>query len=115
MITLICPVKRRHPLSPEEFHRHWRDVHARLIADTPALARHLLSYTQHPAAPAEDLDGREPEWDGVAIAQYSSRKDMEALFAEPEYHTLLRPDEEYLTDPAQVRWILCENIHRVLG
>ncbi len=115
MITLICPVKRRHPLTREEFHRHWRDVHARLIAETPALARHLLSYTQHPAADSEYLEGREPEWDGVAIAQYNSRQDMDALFTEPEYHALLRPDEEYLTDPSAVRWILCENINHVLA
>jgi len=115
MITLICPVKRRYPLTPEQFHRHWREVHARLIAETPTLARHLLSYTQYPAAASEYLDGREPEWDGVAVAQYASRADMEALFAEPDYLRILRPDEEYLSDPAAVRWILCDDIHRVLG
>jgi len=115
MITLVCPVKRRNPLSAEEFHRHWREVHARIIRDTPSLARHLISYTQHPAAASEYLNGREPEWDGVAIAQYASRADMEALFNEPDYHALLRPDEEYLSDPAAVRWIISEKIHRVLG
>jgi hypothetical protein len=115
MITLVCPVNRRPGLSPEDYHRHWRDVHARLIAGTPSLARHLLGYTQYPASPASYRDGQEPPWDGVAVAQYADRAAMDALFAEPDYRRLLQPDEEYLSDPAAVRWILCERVNRVIG
>ena len=38
MIKVIVMVKRNPSLSPAEFHRHWRKVHARLVADTPSVA-----------------------------------------------------------------------------
>lgn len=114
MITLVCPVNRRPGLAPGEYHRHWREVHARLIAGTPSLARHLLAYTQYPAAPSSYADGREPPWDGVAIARYASRASMDALFAEPDYRRVLLPDEQYLSDPAAVRWIVCESPNHVI-
>lgn len=115
MITLICPVKRRAGLTPEEYHRHWKEVHARLIAGTPTIARHLDGYTQYPAVPASYLNGQEPAWDGVAIARYASPAAMQALFSEPEYRRLIQPDENYLSDPATVQWILCEAPNRVIG
>jgi len=115
MITLICPVNRRRALSPEEYHRHWREVHAKLIAGTPEIARHLLEYTQYPAAPSSYLGGGEPAWDGVAIARYASPESMQALFSEPAYRRLIQPDEEYLSDPRELRWILSERPNRVIG
>lgn len=115
MITMIYPVKRRKGLSAEEYHRHWRDLHAPLIRDTPSIARHILRYTQYPSAPGEYVDGREPVWDGIAVAQHTSLADLQALANEPEYSRLLRPDEDYLVDRESVQWLLCENIHRVIG
>lgn len=115
MITLICPVNRRPGLTPGEYHRHWREVHAKLLAGTPTIARHLQGYTQYPAAPASYQGGNQPAWDGVAIARYASMDAMNALFTEPDYRRLIQPDEEYLSDPAAVRWILCESPNRVIG
>lgn len=114
MLKLICFVKRNPALSAEQFHQHWRDVHAPLIRNTPSIARHLLSYQQNPRAAADYARG-EPDWDGVAIACYADRAAMEALFNEPDYHAHIALDERYLSDPDQTQWILCEEERQVIG
>lgn len=107
MLKLICFVRRNPALSPEEFHRHWRDVHARLITDTPEVARHMLRYEQNPRM-AADYERGEPDFDGVAIACYHDRAAMEALFSEPAYLEKIVPDERYLSDPDSNRYIVCD-------
>jgi len=113
MLKLICFVRRNAALSPEEFHRHWRDVHAQLLRNTPSVARHLLGYEQNPRALADYARG-EADWDGVAIAWYRDQAAMDALFSEPEYLEKIAPDELYLSDAQRTQWILCEEERTVL-
>jgi uncharacterized protein (TIGR02118 family) len=113
MVKVIVFVKRNPALSPEAFHRHWREVHARLVAGTPSVARHILRYEQNPRS-ADDYARGEVEFDGVAIAWYRSREDMEALFAEPEYLEKIQPDEAYLSDAARNVWIVTDEEHVVV-
>jgi len=113
MLKLICFIRRNPALSPEQFHRHWRDVHAELLRNTPSVARHLLRYEQNPRAPGDYARG-EPDCDGVAIAWYRDRAAMEALFSEPEYLQNIAPDERYLSDPARTQWILCDEEREVI-
>ena len=35
MIKLVSMLKRKEGLTPEEFHRHWREVHGPLIGGMP--------------------------------------------------------------------------------
>ena len=114
MIKIIVFVKRNPQLSPEEFHRHWREVHARLVAETPSVARHIHRYEQNPRS-ADDYARGEVDFDGVAIAWYRSRADMEALFAEPAYLETVQPDEAYLSDAARNVWIVSEEENAVIG
>ena len=51
----------------------------------------------------------------ISVEARTSREAMAALFAEPEYVRLIQPDEQYLSDPAAVRWIVCESPNRVIG
>lgn len=114
MLKLICFVKRNPALSPEAFHRHWREVHGPLIRNTQTVARHLLAYEQNPRA-MQDYERGEPDWDGVAIAWYADQAAMDALFQEPDYLALIAPDEQYLSDPKATQWILCHEERRVIG
>jgi len=114
MVKVIVFVKRNPTLTAEEFHRHWREVHARLVAETPSVARHILRYEQNPRSP-EDYERTDDGYDGVAIACYRSRAEMEALFQEPDYLERIRPDEERLSDSARNVWIVCEDEHVVIG
>ena len=114
MIKVVVFVKRNPDLTIEEFQRHWRDVHARLVAETPSVARHILRYEQNPRS-LEDYERDGEDFDGVAIAWYRSREAMEALFREPEYLERIRPDEERLSDAARNLWLVCEDEHVVIG
>ena len=114
MLKLICFIKRNAALSPEAFHRHWRDVHAELLRSTPSVSRHLLRYEQNPRALADYARG-EPDWDGVAIAWYRDQAALDALFGEPEYLAKIAPDERYLSDPSRTQWILCDEERSVIG
>jgi len=115
MIKVIVFVKRHPSLGVEAFRRHWREVHARLVAETPSVSRHIVRYQQNPRSDADY--GREGDegFDGVAIAWYRSRTEMEALFAEPEYLARIRPDEARLSDVSRNVWIVCEEEHEVVG
>lgn len=114
MIKVIVMVKRNPALSPDEFHRHWREVHARLVRDTPSVARHIVRYEQnHRSAP--DYARGEVEFDGVAVAWYRSQEDMDALFAEPEYQSKIAPDEARLSDADRNVWIVTEEEEVVIA
>ena len=113
MIKVIVMVKRNPEFTPQEFHRHWREVHARLVADTPSVARHIVRYEQNHRT-EEDYARGEPEFDGVAIAWYRSQADMEAVFAEPEYQSKIAPDEAKLSDAERNVWIVTEEEETVI-
>lgn len=113
MIKVIVLVKRNPALSREAFHRHWREVHAKLVADTPSVARHIVRYEQHTRTD-EDYARGDVDFDGVAIAWYRSREDMEALFAEPAYRDRVQPDEAFLSDAPRNVWIVTEEERVVL-
>ena len=114
MIKVVVLIRRHPALSPEEFHRHWREHHAPLVAGTPSVARHILRYEQNPRV-AEDYARGEVDFDGVAIAWYRSRADMDAVFAEPEYLEKIRPDEDYLSDASRNVWIVTEEEYPVIA
>ena len=114
MIKVIVMVKRNPSLSSAEFHRHWRKVHARLVADTPSVARHIVRYEQNHRT-EDDYARSEVDFDGVAIAWYRTREDMEAVFAEPEYQAKVAPDEARLSDVERNVWIVTEEEEIVIG
>lgn len=90
-VKLFAFSRRRAGTTPEEFHAHWRDVHARQIADEPTLRRHVRRYELNHRLPqdyARDRHGLEVDdagWDGVAVLWFASLDDFEALRQEPAY------------------------------
>ena len=56
----------------------------------------------------DDYARSEVDFDGVAIAWYRTREDMEAVFAEPEYQAKIAPDEATLSDVERNVWIVTE-------
>lgn len=115
MIKVLIFIKRHPSLSPEEFQRHWREVHARLVADTPSVARHILHYEQNPRSLDDYSRGEDDGFDGVAIAIYRTRADMDAVFSDPAYLETIQPDEERLSDTARNVWIVSEIENVVIG
>ncbi|MBN2623692.1 MAG: EthD domain-containing protein, partial [Acidimicrobiales bacterium] len=48
MIRLTALLRRNPALTAEEFHAHWRDVHAAKILSVPRIAELVVRYEQHP-------------------------------------------------------------------
>lgn len=103
MIKLVAMVWRNPQLSYPEFLHHWVHHHGPMIRDTPSLARHLVRYEQHDVSMSR-LGSGEPPCDGVTIQWYRSISDFFDFMSEPEYATLVAPDEEYLLDKKTLQW-----------
>jgi hypothetical protein len=103
-IKLFAFSRRRAGSTPDEFHRYWTDVHARQIADDPALRRHVRRYELNHRLPEDyardrfrpEADG--PGWDGVAVMWFDSIADIEALRAEPGFAGHAADGDEFRED-----------------
>lgn len=96
MVKLICFVKRNPALSIDEFHRHWREDHARKILANPAARRYLVRYEQNHRL-GRDYE-RGGDFDGVAIQWFRSARDFFAMISDPGYQAEVGPDERELLD-----------------
>ena len=111
MIKAFCFLKRNPALSAEQFHRHWREVHAPLFADTP-LRRHIRRYEQNPRLPADyDRARRGSEvadagFDGVTVLWYDRLEDFHAMVTDSLYKAQVTPDERTLLDTAATCWLI---------
>ncbi|MHB8669869.1 MAG: EthD domain-containing protein [Acidimicrobiales bacterium] len=105
MIKLICLVKRKPGMSPEEFHRYWRNEHGPLVASTRS-GRHALRYEQNHRA-LEDYE-RDPEgYDGATEQWFSSVEDFHDSLREDDYG-LIAQDVERFLDTTQLVFLLTE-------
>ena len=87
MITLHALLVRRPDLTHEQFLEHWHRRHGPLIRDTPGLAQHLLSYTQHPVTPAAGKMGLDA-FDGITVQTFADWKDFVAFATGPDSHLM---------------------------
>lgn len=113
MITLHALLARRPDLTHEEFLAYWHGTHGPLIRDEPTLARHLLSYVQHPLAPTAGrygLDG----FDGITVQTFASAAAFRAFVEEPKAR-LMDADMANFLDVAGLRAVLTETAVPVVG
>jgi uncharacterized protein (TIGR02118 family) len=95
MVKLTCLVRRRAGMSPEEFHRHWRDHHGPLVAST-ASGSHVIRYVQHHRS-LDDYSGNDdPGYDGVTEQWFASMDEYNAHMAEPDFKTVWADVESFL-------------------
>ena len=109
MVKLIGCLKRKPGLSPEEFHRYWREVHWPLAKSVPEFFRYVRKYVQSHAleAPVPDL---EAAFDGFAEIWFDSVEDLRRAFAEPRYLEIIRPDEKRFLDLPNCKTALVEEL-----
>lgn len=89
MVKTVTLLRRRPDLSPEGFHRHWREVHAPLVLGLPDVRR----YVQCRPIP---IDGREPAYDGIAEVWYDDLESLRRAFASEAYATLLADEPNFM-------------------
>ena len=89
MIDVVLCIRRRGDISEEEFHRYWREDHAKLVASYAELLG-MISYVQHHTATTglepivQEARGCPAEvYDGIAVIGFESLDNMAAKGAEP--------------------------------
>ncbi len=89
MIKTVTLLTRRADLTSEEFHRHWKTVHADLVLALPKVRRYVQ------CRPVE-APGREAPCDGVAEVWYDSVEDFLETAESPEYARLLADEQNFM-------------------
>ena len=105
MVKLICFVKRKPGMSPEDFHQYWREKHGPLVAATLS-GQHAVRYEQNHRAMADyarDPDG----FDGVTEQWFSSLEDFWESVKEPDYAEIAADIEKFL-DTSQLVFVMTE-------
>lgn len=111
---LICGFPRRPGTTVNEFRAHWRGGHAAVNRDTPSIARHILRYEQNERLD-RDYERGDCSFDGVTVQWFASTREFFGMAMEPEYETVIAPDEAKLLDRDRLVWLLTEPEQVVIG
>ena len=114
MVKLFAVLHRKQGMTTDEFVDHWTNRHGPLIADTPALARHIVRYEQHVRHRPDALSGNEG-YDGVTVQWFESMDDFVGFMSEPEYAELVHPDEQRFLDMDKLVFVVTEEPVVVIG
>ncbi len=102
-------LSRKAGTSVDEFQRHWRESHARILAGIPGLRRCVLSATRRAAYEA----GRTPAHDGVTSLWFDSSDALRAAASSPDYGAAVADRERFLA-PGQPPFIVTQE-HVIVG
>lgn len=106
MMMLTCLVRRKPGMSPEEFHRYWREQHGPFVASTKS-GSYVVRYEQHHRAledyPPEDDGG----FDGVTLQWFRSRADYDKHVAAPDFAEVWADIERFL-DVDRLTYVLTD-------
>ena len=109
MVKLVYCIRRREDVSPEEFHRYWREEHGplvRSVAGAIGAVRYVQSHTVAPELNAilrESRGSAEP-YDGIAEIWWESLGALETSMQTPESQDAQRrllEDESTFIDVAR--------------
>ncbi len=89
MIKTVTLLHRRSDLTSEQFHDHWKTVHAALVLAMPKVRRYVQ------CRPVE-VPGREAPCDGVAEVWYDSVEDFLSTAESAEYARLLADEKHFM-------------------
>jgi uncharacterized protein (TIGR02118 family) len=88
-------------LSPEQFHKYWREVHGPLAAKIPQMRRYVQSHVR----PSAYRDGGNPPLNGVASAWFESTATMREAEKTAQY-SAVRNDEPNFVDQPKLSFII---------
>lgn len=104
MVKLIGMIKRKPGLTPEEFSRYWKDVHASVaLEQMPGIVRYVQNHRVK-------LNDSEPAWDGVVelwFADMASFKHMSQWYLS-DAGKILRDDADQFIDRSKTVNYVCE-------
>jgi len=94
-------LKRKPGMTPEDFQKHWREVHGPIGAAVPGMRRYEQSHTRLVAY----AQGREPKWDGISILWFDDSKALRAAMKSPEFDRAKADDPNFIA-PGPVPFIV---------
>jgi uncharacterized protein (TIGR02118 family) len=103
MLKFMVVLYRRSNLTPSEFRRHLRDVHAPLARNLPG----LRAYKQNHVVPDPK---RNPEWDAIVELYFDDWAAMEAAWASPQGKAS-DADLPLFVDLTRTTWSVVEEIN----
>ena len=104
-VKLIAGLRKLPELSPEQFRKHWRDVHGPLAAAIPGNRR----YVQCAARLGIYRAGRVPAFDGVPMSWFDDEGAMSAAAASSAY-ARTRADEPNFLAPGRLPFVIAREI-----
>jgi uncharacterized protein (TIGR02118 family) len=100
MVKFIVAIRKRADLSVEQFQKHWREDHARLVRECPATRKYIRKYVQCHTLPETYAGGAVP-FDGTAELWFDSVEDIDAFYSDPDYLRDVKPDESRFADMSE--------------
>ena len=107
MLKFMVVVYRRPDLTPEQFRRHFEEVHGPLAKALPGLKEYVQNY----ASP--DSSRESPGWDAIVELYFDDRAAMEAAWDSPQ-GAASDADLPAFADMARTTWSVVEEV-TVLG
>ena len=112
MIKMICLLRRKEGMTPEEFHRYWREHHGPLVQSTRS-GRWVRRYQQnHRPLSSYRADDDRRGWDGVTEQWFDSVDDFTASLQEDDFH-LIDEDTRRFLDVDALQFVLTEEAEEV--
>jgi len=109
MLTKFTFLKRRADLTQEQFSRHWRTIHARVLVEEGGHQRYNKRYVQNHFIHDTALRFCSAAFDGAAQMTPQSAGAVTSGFQEdPLYLKIVRPDEDRFLDVARCAVLYCE-------
>lgn len=113
MVRLTCLLHRKPGMSPEEFHRYWREVHGPLIATTRS-GSHVLRYEQHPRPLDSYAAQGDGSGDGVTVQWFESMAEYHAHLAEDDFSVVWSDIGNFL-DVDRLDFVVTEHPRVLIG
>lgn len=103
MLKFMVVVYRRPDLTPEQFRRHFEQVHGPLAKQLPGLRKYVQNYV------CADSSRESPGWDAIVELYFDDWAAMEAAWASPQ-GAASDADLPLFADMTRTTWSVVEEI-----
>lgn len=104
MLKFMVVLYRRPDLTPAQFRRHLREVHAPLAQNLPGLRRYVQNHV------ADDPKRESPRWDAIVELYFDDGAAMEAAWDSPQ-GAASDADLPAFADLTRTTWSVVEEIN----
>jgi len=103
MLKFMVVVYRRADFTPEQFRRHFEQVHGPLARNLPGLKKYVQNYV------GADSIRESPGWDAIVELYFDDKAAMEAAWASPQ-GAASDADLPEFADMARTTWSVVEEV-----